>query len=180
MIQTLVASSSRTRSNAVQAGIDPNRIKVIHNAIMPFDVGGVDRNAVRNKLGLRHDDIFLLAVGRLVYEKGHEFLVEAMSKVAQVNDRAVAGICGEGPLREQLSRQIEALGLQEKVKLLGLWNDIPELLAAADVFVLPSRWEGSPMALLEAMMAGLPVVATRVEGVEDVVEHGAHGFLGPA
>lgn len=179
VIQTLVASSSRTRSNAVQAGIDPNRIKVIHNAIMPFDVGGVDRNAVRNKLGLRHDDIFLLAVGRLVYEKGHEFLVEAMSKVAQVNDRAVAGICGEGPLREQLSRQIEALGLQEKVKLLGLWNDIPELLAAADVFVLPSRWEGLPMALLEAMMAGLPVVATRVEGVEDVVEHGAHGFLVP-
>lgn len=179
VIQTLVASSSRTKHNAVQAGVDPNRIKVIHNAITPFDVGGVDRNAMRRKLGVRADAIFLLAVGRLVYEKGHEFLVEAMSKVAQVNDRAAAGICGEGPLREQLSRQIEALGLQEKVKLLGLWNDIPELLAAADVFVLPSRWEGLPMALLEAMMAGLPVVAARVEGVEDVVEHGTHGFLVP-
>jgi glycosyltransferase involved in cell wall biosynthesis len=179
VIQTLVASSSRTKNNAIEAGIDPIRIKVIHNAIMPFDVGGVNRNTVRDKLGLRHDDIFLLAVGRLVYEKGHEFLVEAMTAVARADGRAVAGICGEGPLREQLTRQIEALGLQEKVKLLGLWNDIPELLAAADVFVLPSRWEGLPMALLEAMMAGLPVVAARVEGVEDVVEHGAHGLLVP-
>ncbi len=179
VIQTLVASSSRTKDNAIQAGVDPRRVKVIHNAIMPFDVGGVDRSAVREKLGLRAEDIFLLAVGRLVYEKGHEFLVEAMSAVTRADDRAVAGICGDGPLREQLTRQIEALGLQAKVKLLGQWEDIPELLAAADVFVLPSRWEGLPMALLEAMMAGLPVVAARVEGVEDVVEHGAHGFLVP-
>lgn len=179
VIQTLVASSSRTKNNAMEAGIDSARIKVIHNAIMPFDVGGVDRGAVREKLGLRPGEIFLLAVGRLVYEKGHEFLVEAMSAVTRADGRAVAGICGEGPLREQLTRQIEALGLQEKVKLLGQWDDVPELLAAADVFVLPSRWEGLPMALLEAMMAGLPVVAARVEGVEDVVEPGVHGLLVP-
>jgi glycosyltransferase involved in cell wall biosynthesis len=179
VIQTLVASSSRTKNNAVQAGVKPDRIEVIYNAIMPFDVDGVDRNAVREKLGLRADEIFLLAVGRLVYEKGHEFLVEAMSAVTRADGRAVAGICGVGPLREELSHQIERLGLQEKVKLLGQWGDISELLAAADVFVLPSRWEGLPMALLEAMMAGLPVIAARVEGVDEVVEHGAHGLLVP-
>jgi glycosyltransferase involved in cell wall biosynthesis len=179
IIQKLVASSTRTKNNAVQVGVDPQKIIVIHNAIMPFDVQDVDRDAVRKRIGLQNDDVFFLAVGRLVYEKGHEFLVEAMTTVTKSNSHAVTGICGDGPLREQLTYQIERMGLQEKVKLLGLWDDLHELLAAADVFVLPSRWEGLPMALLEAMMAGLPVIATRVEGVEDVVEEGTHGLLVP-
>ena len=179
VIQILVASSARTKNNAVEAGVHPQKIKVIYNAIMPFDVSGIDRDAVREKIGLRKDDVFLLAVGRLVYEKGHEFFVEAMSTVTQADDRAVAGICGEGPLREELTRQIERLGLQGRVKLLGQWDAIPELLAAADVFVLPSRWEGLPMALLEGMMAGLPVIAAQVEGVDEVVQPGVHGLLVP-
>ncbi|NUQ59742.1 MAG: glycosyltransferase [Anaerolineales bacterium] len=78
-----------------------------------------------------------------------------------------------------MQAQIETLNLQGRVKLLGQWDAIPELLAASDVFVLPSRWEGLPMALLEGMMAGLPVVATRVEGVEEVVQPGIHGLLVP-
>jgi len=179
IIQKLIASSTRTKNNAVQVGVDPQKIIVIHNAIMPFDVRDVDRDAVRKRIGLHKDDVFFLAVGRLVYEKGHEFLVEAMSTVGQAGGRVVAGICGDGPLREQMTSQIAELGLQESVILLGQWDDIPELLAAADGFVLPSRWEGLPMALLEGMMAGLPVIAARVEGVEDVVEGGLHGLLVP-
>jgi glycosyltransferase involved in cell wall biosynthesis len=179
IIQTLVASSARTRNNAVEVGVDPERIVTIHNAIMPFDVSGIDREFVREKLGLKKDDIFFIAVGRLVYEKGHEFLVEAMSAVTKESPHAIAGICGAGPLHDQLQAQIQRLGLQEKVKLLGQWDAIPELLAASDVFVLPSRWEGLPMALLEGMMAGLPVIATRVEGVDEVVQPGEHGLLVP-
>jgi glycosyltransferase involved in cell wall biosynthesis len=179
VIQTLVASSARTMNNAVAVGVNPQRVKVIYNTIMPFDVRNMDRYSIRQKLGLRVDDVFFLAVGRLVYEKGHEFLVEAMSTVTKSNPHAVVGICGDGPLREQLTHQIERLGLQEKVKLLGLWDDLHELLAAADVFVLPSRWEGLPMALLEGMMAGLPVIAARVEGVDEVVQSGEHGILVP-
>ena len=120
-----------------------------------------------------------MAVGRLVYEKGHEFLVEAMSTVTRESNHVVAGICGAGPLQGELMAQIEKLGLSNKVKLLGQWDEIPELLAASDVFVLPSRWEGIPMALLEGMMAGLPVIATRVEGVDEVVQPGEHGLLVP-
>lgn len=179
VIQTLVASSARTRDNAVESGVDSNRITIIHNAIMPFDVAHIDRKSVRQRLGLKRDDVFFVAVGRLVYEKGHEFLVEAMSAAARKNPRAVAGICGAGPLHDQLREQIQKLGLQEQVKLLGQWDAIPELLAASDVFVLPSRWEGLPMALLEGMMAGLPVIATRVEGVDEVVQPGIHGLLVP-
>jgi len=179
VIQTLVASSARTRKNAIEVGVQPDRIMTIYNAIMPFDVAHIDRESVRAKIGLKKEDVFFLAVGRLVYEKGHEFLVEAMSIVAGTDSHVVAGICGAGPLQETLLSQIESLGLQERVRLLGQWDSIPEILAAADVFVLPSRWEGLPMALLEGMMAGLPVIATRVEGVEEVVQPGVHGLLVP-
>ena len=179
VIQTLVASSARTKNNAVEVGVKPQKITTIYNAIMPFDVSHIDRGAVRQQLGLQKDDVFFVAVGRLVYEKGHEFLVEAMSAVTAEASHAIAGICGAGPLRGQLQTQIEQLNLQNKVKLLGQWDAIPELLAASDVFVLPSRWEGLPMALLEGMMAGLPVIATRVEGVDEVVEPGTHGLLVP-
>ncbi|RJP55267.1 MAG: glycosyltransferase family 1 protein [Anaerolineaceae bacterium] len=179
VIQTLAASSARTRNNAIEAGVKPEKITTIYNAIMPFDVSHVDRDAVRQKIGLKKDDVFFVAVGRLVYEKGHEFLVEAMSTVTKSDSRAVAGICGAGPLHDQLQAQIEKLNLHDKVKLLGQWDEIPELLAASDVFVLPSRWEGLPMALLEGMMAGLPVIATRVEGVDEVVQPGEHGLLAP-
>lgn len=179
VIQTLVASSARTRSNAIEAGVKPEKITTIYNAIMPFDVSHVDRDAVRQKIGLKKDDVFFVAVGRLVYEKGHEFLIEAMSTVTKSDSHAVAGICGAGPLHDQLQVQIEKLNLHDKVKLLGQWDEIPELLAASDVFVLPSRWEGLPMALLEGMMAGLPVIATRVEGVDEVVQPGEHGLLVP-
>lgn len=179
VIQTLVASSARTRINAIEVGVRSKRITTIYNAIMPFDVSNIDRETVREKLGLKVDEIFFLAVGRLVYEKGHEFLVQAMAEVAKKDSRAIAGICGAGPLHDQLLAQIETLNLQGRMRLLGQWDDIPELLAASDVFVLPSRWEGLPMALLEGMMAGLPVIATRVEGVDEVVQPGVHGLLVP-
>lgn len=179
IIQTLVASSARTRNNSIEVGVRPQRITTIYNAIMPFDVAHIDREAVRQQIGLKKNEVFFLAVGRLVYEKGHEFLIEAMATVIKEDSRAIAGICGAGPLHAQLQSQIERLGLQNKVKLLGQWDSIPEILAAADVFVLPSRWEGLPMALLEGMMAGLPVIATRVEGVDEVVQPGEHGLLVP-
>ncbi|MFN8435223.1 MAG: glycosyltransferase family 4 protein [Anaerolineales bacterium] len=179
VIQTLVASSTRTRNNAIEVGVRPERIATIYNAIMPFDVSNIDRETVREKLGLKKDDIFFLVVGRLVYEKGHEFLVEAMAEVVRDETHAIAGICGAGPLQEALQSQIEKLNIQANMKLLGQWDSIPEILAAADVFVLPSRWEGLPMALLEGMMAGLPVIATRVEGVDEVVQPGIHGLLVP-
>ncbi|MFN8400385.1 MAG: glycosyltransferase [Anaerolineales bacterium] len=179
VIQTLVASSARTRTNAIEVGVQPERITTIYNAIMPFDVAHIDRESVRAKIGLKKDEVFFLAVGRLVYEKGHEFLIEAMAEVAKVDSHAIAGICGAGPLQDQLQTQIEKLNVQNNMKLLGQWGSIPEILAAADVFVLPSRWEGLPMALLEGMMAGLPVIATRVEGVDEVVQPGEHGLLVP-
>jgi glycosyltransferase involved in cell wall biosynthesis len=179
IIQTLVASSTRTRDDAVHEGVCPERIEIIFNSITPFTVKEEDRIRVRQQLGLHEGDFFLLAVGRLVYEKGHEFLIQAIPSVIPAFPNITVGICGTGPLYEQLQEQISALSLDGRVRLLGQWETVPELLAAADAFVLSSRWEGLPMALLEAMMAGLPVIATKVQGVEEVIEDGVHGILVP-
>jgi glycosyltransferase involved in cell wall biosynthesis len=179
IIQVLIAASTRTRDNAIQEGVSPGRIEIIFNGISPFQLNETDRINTRQKLGLHRDDFFLLAVGRLVYEKGHEFLIDAAPRALQSFPNLTVGICGNGPLLGQLEAQISSLGLEKNVKLLGQWGNVRELLAAADGFVLPSRWEGLPLALLEAMMAGLPVIATRVQGVEEVIENGVQGFLVP-
>jgi glycosyltransferase involved in cell wall biosynthesis len=175
----LIAASTKTRQNAIDEGVRPDRIEIVPNGITPFDLTLIDRKRVRSNLGLKDDDLLILSVGRLVYEKGQEFLIEAMHIVGSQFPHSHLVICGEGPLRKQLEAQIERLDVSRFVKLLGQWDNVAELLAIADIFILPSRSEGLPMALLEAMAAGLPVVATRVEGIEEVVGEGKHGLLVP-
>jgi glycosyltransferase involved in cell wall biosynthesis len=175
----LVTVSERTRLIALKEGVRAERISVIENGItaLPFEDGG--RLEVRRDAGIGADDLFLISVGRLVYPKGHEILVSAMPIVLKEFPKAKVGICGDGRLRADLETQIKSLGLEESVKLLGEQNNIAKFLFSADVFVLPSRSEGLPIALLEAMSAGLPVIVTRLEGVDQVVVEGTHGLFAP-
>lgn len=175
----LVAVSARTHQQALREGVRDGRIVVILNGISPVSVETVGRLEVRKEAGVGVDDLFLLSVGRLVYQKAHEVLVAAMPAVLKKFPNAKAGICGDGVLRPELEVQIQSLGLSDSVKLLGRWDSVAKFLASADVFVLPSRWEGLPIALLEAMSAGLPVVATNVEGVDEVILEGENGLLVP-
>jgi glycosyltransferase involved in cell wall biosynthesis len=130
-------------------------------------------------MGLADDRLFLVSVGRLAYQKGHDILLLSMPAILKEYPNVVLGIVGNGLIREQLESQIVALNLKDSVKLFGNRGDVIRFLAIADIFILPSRWEGLPIALLEAMSAGLPVVATSVEGVEEVVNPGEHGWLVP-
>ena len=174
---TLIAVSEQTRQQAMHEGVLESRITVIPNGVKPLDTSLVNRAAVRTDLGLNENDIFLLSIGRLTYQKGHEFLVQAMSNVVSRFPNAKAGICGDGPLRAPLETQIMEAGLSNHIKLLGPWEDISPLLASADIFVLPSRWEGLSRALMEAMAAGLPVIAAEVDGIKDLVTDGVNGLL---
>jgi len=177
--QVLVAVSSRIREQAMLEGVDERRITVIKNGIDPLSLEGVNLSRFRKEAGLKEDDLFLLSVGRLVYQKAHSVLIQSMPALLEEFPNLKLGICGDGTLRKKLTVQIGELGLSESVKLLGIWDNVTGFLAVADIFVLPSRWEGLPIALLEGMSAGLPVVATNVEGVDEVVEDGEHGFLVP-
>ena len=131
--------------------------------------------------GLRMPDDAPLAVytGRLRATKGLTELVSAWQRVVASRPEARLCLAGEGPLRKGLEEQIVGLGLSGRVVLAGVFDSVEELLAAADLFVLPSREEGPSLALLEAMAAGLPIVATDVPGTREPVTDGQHGLLVP-
>lgn len=175
----LVSVSQKALEQAANAGTKRQRMVVIQNGIVPSRSDPSQVSMTRREIGLNDGDIFLLSVGRLVYQKGHEFLISATARVLQRYPHAKAVICGDGNLHQALEAQIARLRLGESVLLLGNRTDIDRYLSSANIFVLPSRWEGLPVSLLEAMGMGLPVVATRVEGVEEVVQHGVQGLLVP-
>jgi glycosyltransferase involved in cell wall biosynthesis len=175
----LVTVSERTYQIALLEGVKAERISVIQNGIQPMPFEGEHRLDVRKDAGIGADDPFLLSVGRLVHVKAHEVLVSAMPAVLKEFPNAKSGICGDGVLRGDLEAQIKFLGLEGAVKLFGAQGNVAKFLSSADVFILPSRSEGLPIALLEAMSAGLPVVATKLEGVGEVVLDGVHGLFAP-
>jgi glycosyltransferase involved in cell wall biosynthesis len=116
-------------------------------------------------------------VGRLEEQKGHLYLLEALAQARPELSEATLLLVGEGRLRPDLERRARELGLAEQVRFLGTRRDLPLIYRALDLFVQPSRWEGLPLALLKAMGAGLPVLATRVSGVREVINDGRNGRL---
>ncbi len=175
----IVAVSQKTHEISLHEGIHEERIAVITNGIIPLSIENRIKPEVRKEAGMGVDDLVLVSVGRLVYQKAHEVLVASMPDVLEEFPNAKAWIFGEGPLRVDLQSQVERLGLSNSVKLPGKSEHIARYLAGADIFVLPSRWEGLPIALLEAMSAGLPSIATKVEGVDEVLVEGEHGLFVP-
>ena len=177
--QILVTVSEKTRQISLTEGVKAERISVIQNGITPMSFEGRSRLEVRTATGIGPDDLFLLSVGRLVDAKAHDILVSAMPIVLKEFPNAKVGICGDGVLRQNLEAQIKSLGLADSVKLLGEQSNVAKFLSSADVFILPSRSEGLPMALLEAMSVGLPVIVTKMEGLDEVVIEGVHGLFAP-
>ncbi len=155
----------------------PNgRVKVVPNGI-PARLG--DRARGRAALGLSSGERLILAVGNLYPVKGHAVLVHAAGLLEQSSDLPPwrIAIAGRGNQEQPLRELIAEVGATERVSLLGLRDDIPDLLAAADVFVMPSLSEGLPMAILEAMHAKVPVVCSSVGGVPELLEDGELGLL---
>ena len=175
----IIAVSTEVRDHLALSGIDPRKIIVIPNGIKPSTPNLKEQTELRREFGLHKDQIVLISVGRLVYQKAHSVLINAVQEILVQRPEVVLYIAGEGPLRGELEQQIGAFGLSDQICLLGNRNDVPGLLSIADIFVLPSRWEGLPMALLEAMGIGLPIVATQVEGVNGVLQQNIQGFLVP-
>jgi glycosyltransferase involved in cell wall biosynthesis len=133
---------------------------------------------VRREFGLEDAEL-IVSVGRLRPEKNQRLLVEAMAQLAPRRPGARALLVGAGQLEGELRRRVDELGLTEVVRFAGHRDDAVSITAAADVFALPSEWEGMPLALLEAMALGRPIVATAVRGVTDVVSDGDTGLLIP-
>lgn len=133
------------------------------------------REAVRQSLGIGKKQIVLLSVGELSKRKNHIAVIEALAKLKEYD--ILYMICGEGSMRDQLLEKAEKLGVSNQVRLLGFRKDIPALHKAADIFVFPSLQEGLPVALMEAMASGLPIVASEIRGNEDLIQDSEGGYL---
>lgn len=154
-----------------------DRTVVIHNAVDAV-APARDRATMRAALGLR-DECVGLAVASLSAVKGHAVLLDALTRLHEAGVRPTVLLAGDGPERETLQQRVQALGLQDAIRFLGFRRDIPDLLVAADFMVLPSMMEGLPLAILEGMSQGLPVIATDVGGIPELVENGRTGLLVP-
>ena len=158
-------------------GIPEHKISVIINGVdtTPFDASTFDVAAYRQHLGvnLSAEDFVVGTVGALSPRKNQQLLIRAASKIPNIR----VLIAGTGPLRDELKHLISELGLENKVFLLGERSDIPQFVQSLDLFVLPSRMEGTSLAILEAMAARKPVVATDVGGTRELVTHSETGFL---
>lgn len=135
--------------------------------------------AARQELGLMETDKLLLMVARFTPQKGHAVLLSAVPAVLAHEPHAKFVLVGRGPEQNAIEKRICEAGLERTVEVLGPRDDVPDLLASADLFLLPSHFEGLPLALLEAMAAGVPVVATTIGGTVEAIG-GAHPFLVPA
>ncbi len=145
-----------------------------------FEGVTVDRETQREELGIPIDAFLLTTICRLYRPRDFDTLLGAFKRVSQEVPHARLLIVGDGPLRPKVERLIEELGLDARVILAGVRRDVPEILAATDVFTLTSGgWEGLPLTILEAMASAVPVVATDVGGTGEAVVDGETGFLVP-
>jgi glycosyltransferase involved in cell wall biosynthesis len=177
-----VAVSEQDRQRMIEIeGIEPDAIRVLPIAPWAFGLHSPSNNSfdLRKQLQIPADAPVVGAVGGLRSQKAYEVLVEASATLAAEFPGLKVLIVGSGPEETRLRNLGSQLGLDQTVSLLGRWDaaKIPEFLLSIDIAVNCSDYEGTPASIVEFMAAGLPVVATRVGGTADVVEHGVNGLL---
>lgn len=171
-------SEEVTQALATRDGIPADRLMAIPNGIDLKKFAQVSGAGVRAEFGLPDDRPLLGVVGRLHPQKGHEDLFRALAAMPQARAGELACmIIGTGELQDALHAMAQDMGLERCVIFTGMRTDVPRLVAAMDMFLMPSRWEGLPIALLEAMASAKPVICTRVGGIPDVVIDGDNGLL---
>jgi glycosyltransferase involved in cell wall biosynthesis len=178
-----IAVSRSTREFLVKERFVPEeRVRLIWNGAPLDEFAPVPRERalrVRRELGLAEDALVVGTVGRLNAQKGHRFLVEAAARLLPRQPRARVLVAGDGDLMGELRDEAIALGIADRVVFAGHRTDVPDLLGALDVFCISSLYEGTPLALFEAMAAGKAIVSTSVDGCREVLEDGFTGVLVP-
>src|SRR5579859_4999460 len=179
----IIAISDHIARFTVSRGVrHPERVRRVYHGFEPPLTQALEREGqqIRRDLGIEPDAFLVGNVGRLAPQKGQRHLIAAMPLLLERVPRARAIIAGAGDLEEYLRDLAAEIGVAERVHVLGPRKDVPALMHAIDVFVMPSIWEGFGLVLLEAMAAGRPIVASRVATIPEVVVDGETGLLVPA
>jgi glycosyltransferase involved in cell wall biosynthesis len=177
----LIAITQAVKDSATVVGVDPSKIVIIPNGIeLSIYQQPHDKALIRQKLGIDPAAPVVLTASRLIPAKGIDTLLRAATGLRQIFPSIQVLIAGDGPQREELKTLAKELELDETVQFLGERKDIPELLAASDVVAVPSLAEGQSILILEGMASRLPVVASDIGGMKEMIQDGETGLLVPA
>jgi glycosyltransferase involved in cell wall biosynthesis len=175
------ANSAGAKQFLVRSGAPAGKVRIIPNGhvVSRYQTLLSSRESLRAGLGAGPDDTLAIYVGRLIPSKRVEDLLQAIALLRDTQPRLRVAIVGEGPERSALEQQAAALGIEGVVHFAGRRLDVPELLQVADLFAFPSETEGLSNAVMEAALAGLPIVACDIGGVREIVLDGRGAFLVP-
>jgi glycosyltransferase involved in cell wall biosynthesis len=175
------AVSEEVRSNLISRyKVPPERVKTIPNAVRPRVADPVRLRALQVKYPKRHDQLFGVCLGRLEKQKGHRYLMEAVQRLPPAyRDRLKFFLAGEGTLKSSLQMTAAEKGVAGNFIFLDFYPDVAELLSLGDFLILPSLWEGMPLAVIEAYSASRPVIATDIPGTREIVINEKTGRLVP-
>jgi glycosyltransferase involved in cell wall biosynthesis len=176
LADAVIAVSGDEYAHARAMGVGAGKLHVIHNGVARLPLG--DRDALRRAWGVAAGAVCIGFIGRLSPQKAPDRLLDAFARIAAARSQLCLAIVGEGALKESLMLQADRLGIAGRIRWLP--GDLgPASLAAFDLLVLPSLYEGLPYVVLEAIMAGLPIVASDVGGISAAVRHGETGLIAP-
>lgn len=177
----IIAGSEEIKRDVVRYDHVPESlVEIIPNSVdLTRSHSTLSREQARERLGVPENAIVLGTVGRLEEQKGHRYLIEALALLRKRGMDAILLLVGEGREGPALTALTASLGVEQQVMFLGTRSDLGDLFRAMDLFVMPSLWEGLSLAMLSAMAAGLPVVATSVGGVQQVLGSDEYGFSVP-
>lgn len=181
--RAIAVSESVKEAAVTKRRIPGEKVFVLHNGIYldTFSDPGKERvEKERIRLGIKPDHPVIGAVGRLGVEKGIRYLLQAAVKVLTVSPGTVFLLAGDGPLLEDLKNLSQRLGIGKNVVFAGYCQDVPAVLSIVDIVATPSLTEGSPLAVLEAMAMGKPIVASNVGGIKEILKDGETGLLVPS
>lgn len=174
--QHVICVSDMVRDSICQLGYPAEMTTVVHNAVNFYEFNTDKRNEVRGQLGW-HGQLIVLCVARLVPAKGQRFAIEALAQLVPHLPHIKLILVGEGPDRQKLTQLADALGVTQYLSILGSRSDVPDLLAATDIYLQPSIKEGFCIAFLEAMASGLVCIGTRTGAIPAMLDSGENGIL---
>jgi glycosyltransferase involved in cell wall biosynthesis len=174
----VICVSQAVKGVCQSAGLDEQRLYVVADGVDPSRMQQGVRARGRQLFRVNDQTVLLLTVAKLTDHKGHRYMLDAMPRIVAQRPDVVWAVVGDGSLRDSLHWHARRLGMQNNVQFLGYRRDIPDLMAAADLLVVPSHMEGLCSTIVDAMLAGTPVVATRAGGIPDLLAESDD--LGPA
>ncbi len=178
MSERLIAVSQAVKDNLVKKGLKPEKISVIHNSVPEVGPASPEEKAEkRTALGIKGSDIALFMAARFIEDKGHDLAIEALRTIN--NPRLHLFLAGkeEGEFHKKIEKTVMDYGLHDRVIFLDHREDVPALLGAMDIYLAPSRREAMPLSILEALSAGLSVIASDTGGIPEAITNGENGFL---